>query len=179
MSGNMGGAEMGGEDMGLRELYRDQPASQTIVSAARLRRKQELQEIEQLGIVGSDSRRRTIRHHISNHLTRMTNHRLMILPHGGGRELGRKKSSVLVTSMEDTEMNDRELFLQQSRTLVGKFIQVHSHNQRVLQKLGSEEFETVVRHGEYLEHSSEFDVSCSEGGGGREVGDESEGGGGG
>jgi hypothetical protein len=73
----------------------------------------------------------------------MSNHRLMIKPHGRHREEGRKKSSVLVTSMEDSEEQARKLYREQSRVVIEGFMQAPSHKQRVLEKLSSSQVKRI------------------------------------
>lgn len=103
---------------------------------------QELAAIEGMGIVrsstGGDSK---VRNHIRNHVARMSNHRLMIKPRGQRTE--RKKSSVLVTSMEDSEENARQLYRQESRVVIEGFMQAPSHKQRVLEKLSSSQVKRI------------------------------------
>lgn len=110
------------------------------------RRKEQVRElaaIEELGVVrsntGEDSR---VRNHIHNHITRMSNHRLTIKPHRG-RGTERKKSSVLVTSMEDTEEAARQLYHQQSKVVIEGFMQAPTHKQRVLDKLSSAQVKRI------------------------------------
>lgn len=103
----------------------------------------ELKELEELSIVRKQSNHAMLK----NHVARMCNHRLTIRPTSmtskggkGKRKMdSRKKSSVLVTSMEDSEEVVRELHRQQSRVLIESMIQFPSRQQRVLQKLSSEQ----------------------------------------
>lgn len=105
---------------------------------------QELAAVEELGVVltntGENSR---VRNHIHNHISRMSNHRLMIKPRRGGHGAERKKSSVLVTSMEDAEEKARQLYRQQSKVVIEGFMQAPTHKQRVLEKLSSTQVKRI------------------------------------
>ena len=102
---------------------------------------QELKDIEELSLVGKHSTRDAISHHLKSHASRLTNRRLMILDSSKneGRQTVYKKSSVLVTSVEDDEELVRELHRQQSRAFIESIIQCPSRQQRVLEKLSTEQ----------------------------------------
>jgi hypothetical protein len=70
-------------------------------------------------------------------------HRLMIKPHGRHREEGRKKSSVLVTSMENSEEQARKLYRDQSRVVIEGFMQAPSQSKCVLEKLSSSQVKQI------------------------------------
>lgn len=108
---------------------------------------EELKELEEMSIVRTRSSHTKIKNHIQNHVMRMCNHRIMIIPTSSTGKRGKgkrragslKKSSVLVTSMEESEERMRQLYRQQSRILIESMIHFPSHQQRVLQKLSLEQ----------------------------------------
>lgn len=109
----------------------------------RLEQIEELAAIEEMGIVrGSTDGNSRVKRHLHNHIARMTNHRLMIKPHGR-RQSERKKSSVLVTSMGDPEEHARQLYREQSKVVIEGFMQAPSHKQRVLEKLSSSQVKRI------------------------------------
>lgn len=112
-------------------------ATPSIAEVHKRQQVQELEKLKEMGVVRSGSGNRNLRKHIHN-VARMSNRRLMIKPH----RVSRKKSSVLVTTMEDNEDREeqhRELFHQQ----VGRFLQVPSHKQRVLEKLSANQVRNI------------------------------------
>ena len=58
----------------------------------------------------------------------LSTHHLMIKPHGKHRS-GHKKSSVLVTGMDDPEEQARKLYWEQSRAVIEGFMQARSLKQ--------------------------------------------------
>ena len=112
-----------------------------------LDQEQELRDIEGLSLVHEPSNREMLSHHVASHVARLSNHRLTILPSssskGGGRGTDRKKSSVLVTSVEEDEDYVRELHRQQSRAFIETMIQCPSRQHRVLEKLSSEQMRKI------------------------------------
>jgi len=108
--------------------------------------RQELKDIEGLNLVANRSTREAISHHLASHATRLSNRRLTILDSNSktiGRQTVYKKSSVLVTSVEQDEQVVRELQRQQSRAFIESIIQCSSRQQRVLEKLSSEEMTNI------------------------------------
>ena len=112
-----------------------------------LDQEQELRDIEGLSLVHEPSNRAMLSHHVASHVARLSNHRLTILPSssgkGGGRGTDRKKSSVLVTSVEEDEGYVRELHRQQSRAFIETMIQCPSRQHRVLEKLSCEQMRKI------------------------------------
>ena len=144
-----------------------QADSDSRLSPLKLQQQQELAELKEMSLVkNSRDNISKLRNHIHDHISRMTNHRLMIKPHDGGKE-NHKKSSVLVTSMEDQEEQARQLYRQQSRVIIESLLQVPSHKVRVLQRLNSEQVQNIsdtelakISQGEKeLEHHSVMEVS--------------------
>lgn len=135
-----------------RRVFADGEASDYLIgqiTSPGMKRQQEkeLKELEEMSIVRNKSNhsdRAKVKHHIQNHVARMYNHRLMIRPTSGTSKGGKamesgKKSSILVTTMDDSEERVRELHRQQSRVLIESMIQCPSRQHRVLQKLNSEQ----------------------------------------
>ncbi len=106
----------------------------------------ELKSIQDLNLVANWTTRATISDHVANHAARLSNHRLTILPtssaSSGGRR-DRKKSSILVTAVEEDENLVRELHRQQSRVFIESIIQCPSRQQRVLEKLSTEQVQMI------------------------------------
>lgn len=130
--------------LGESDYFVGNSAVQSVRPLSLSRREQEqrneLREIEEMGIVrGHQSKQ--VRNHIRNHVShRMFNHRLMIKPDSSERS---RKSSVLVTSVNDEEEEARKLFRQQSRVVIEGLFQLPSHDQRVLERLSDEQISDI------------------------------------
>ena len=111
---------------------------------------EELQVLKKQSIVRGRSFHLKVNDHIQSRVSRMSNHRITIRPIsdcGATERVKRlsfnRKSSILVTGMEESEDRRRALHKQQSRVLVENMMQWPSHQQRVLQRLSLDQLETI------------------------------------